>query len=586
MRRYPLAALLFVFALLAFSPLASPAVAQTAPQTAAQPTFTRADTLRGANTPERAWWDVEFYDLHVSVSPADSSIRGHNGISYRILAPAQEMQIDLQQPLDVDSIVQDGKQLAFRRDGDAFFVALTAPQPVGERKLVRVYYGGSYGVEATAAALSAATAAGSTPARRRPGGPFTWATDSTGAHWFATSNEGPGASTWWPLKDYAASEPDSQRIAITVPDPLINISNGRLRSTTKNRDGTTTYEWFVANPINSYNVAINTSGSYVQLKDEFRGALGPLTVEFWPLAANREKARALLPQTKEMLACFEHWFGPYPWYEDGYKLIEVPYLGMEHQSGIAYGNRYLPGYLGRDLSGTGEGLGWDYIIVHESAHEWWGNNISAKDHTDMWIHESFGMYAEGLFVECRQDRAAGERYVVGVQRSIRNDMPIIGSYGVNHVPRSQDRYYKGANILMTIRSVVDDDARWLATLRGLNKTFWHQTVTADQVRDYMSATTDVDLRKIFQQYLETTMIPTLEYQLDGATLWYRWSNVVPGFEMPVRVALSGGGEYMRLQATERWQSVPASLGADAELRVDPAFYVTAQRLTAERVAAQ
>jgi aminopeptidase N len=557
---------LLLLASLALAPvLAKAAEAQTA--------FTRADTLRGSNTPERAWWDAEFYDLHVRVSPADSSIRGLNGITYRVVAPAREMQIDLQRPLAIDSVIQDGKRLAFRREGDAYFLTPTAPHPVGARKVVRIYYHGAYGAAATAAA-----------GLRRPGGPFIWSTDSTGAPWFATSNEGPGASTWWPLKDLPASEPDSQRIAITVPSPLINISNGRLRSTKKNRDGTTTYEWFVSNPINSYNVAINTSGSYVQLKDEFRGEKGPLSVEFWPLAANRAKAQALLPQVKSMLACFERWFGTYPWYEDGYKLIEVPYLGMEHQSGIAYGNRYLPGYLGRDLSGTGEGLGWDYILVHESAHEWWGNNISAKDHTDMWIHESFGMYAEALFLECQQDRAAGERYVAGLRRNIKNDIPIIGSYGVNHVPRSQDRYYKGANMLMTLRAVVDDDTRWHQTLRGLNETFRHQTVTADQVRDYMSATSGIDLRLILKQYLETTMVPTLEYQLGDSTLWYRWSNVVPGFAMPVRVALSGAsGEYTRLQPTERWQSVPASLGAGAELMVDPAFYVTATRMTPKPV---
>jgi aminopeptidase N len=248
-----------------------------------------------------------------------------------------------------------------------------------------------------------------------------------------------------------------------------------------------------------------------------------------------------MPQVKTMLACFEHWFGPYPWYADGYKLIEAPYLGMEHQSGIAYGNKYLPGYIGRDLSGTGEGMSWDYIIVHESAHEWWGNNISAKDHADMWIHESFGMYAEALYLECVKDQAAGQRYLVGVRNNIKNDSPIIGTYGVNDTPRSQDRYYKGSNMLMTIRAVVDNDARWLSTLRGLNSTFWHQTVTAKQIRDYINTGTGVDLSRIFTQYQETTMIPMLEYRTEGKTFSYRWTNVVPGFDMPVRVGLAERG---------------------------------------------
>ncbi len=546
--------------LLALSPL--PLLAQT-PQV-----FTRADTLRGSDGPGRSWWDATFYDLHVAVNPADSSLVGWNGVHYRVLAPGDEMQIDLQAPMAIDSVVQAGQSLTFRRDGNAYFIALPAAQPVGSHAEVTVYYHGAFGQ------------AGAT-GRRRGGGPFHWATDSSGAPWIATSNEGPGASTWWPLKDFPADEPDSQRIAITLPDPLQDISNGRLRSTTPHADGTTTYEWFVANPINSYNVAINASPRYVAVRDEYAGLDGPLTIEFWALANHEASARALIPQVKTMLGCFEHWFGAYPWYRDGYKLIEVPYLGMEHQSGIAYGNQYLPGYIGRDLSRTGEGMGWDYIVVHESAHEWFGNNISSRDHADMWIHESFGMYAEALYLECTQSQAAGERYLVGLRTSmIRNDMPIIGVYGVNNVPRSQDRYPKGANMLMTMRAVVNDDARWLATLRGLNQTFRHQTVTAKQIRDYMSESTGVDLLKIFEQYQETVMIPRLEYTTAGGTLRYRWANVVPGFAMPVDVEWPGH-ELVRLVPTEQWQSLPVAVPSDASLTVAPPFYVTSAKLPVE-----
>ena len=527
--------------------------------------FTHADTLRGSNGPARAWWDAEFYDLHVRVNPSDSTITGHNGITYRVLQPATEIQIDLQAPLVVDSFTQGGKRLVWRRDGSAWFITLNAPQPAGSRQTVTVFYHGSF--------------ASSDTTDRRARGPFHWATDSTGAPWVATSDEGPGASTWWPLKDLPADEPDSQRIAITVPDPMLDISNGRLRSTTHHEDGTTTFEWFVSNPINSYDVAINANAAYVPVRDTVQGMDGQLTVDFWPLAPHRAEAEALMPQVKGMLACFEHWFGPYPWYVDGYKLIEVPYLGMEHQSGIAYGNRYLPGYLGRDLSKTGEGMDWDYIVIHESAHEWFGNSISAKDHADMWIHESFGMYAEALYLECTKDKAAGERYLVGVRSSIKNDVPIIGIYGVNNVPRSQDRYPKGANMLMTMRAVVDDDARWLATLQGLHATFGHQTVTAEQVQEYMSSATGVDLQMIFEQYLETTMVPVLEYKLDGHTLSYRWTNVIPGFDMPVDVAFSAEGTT-RLRPTEHWQSTTTSLGVGAEVKVAPAFYVTTKAVTA------
>ncbi|MGH7532013.1 MAG: M1 family metallopeptidase, partial [Gemmatimonadales bacterium] len=528
---------------------------------------THADTLHGSNTPERAWWDAEFYDLHVTVHPADSSIAGWNGITYRVLTPATVMQIDLQVPLGIDSAVQDGRHLKYRRDGNAYFVTLKAKQHAGDQKVVQVFYHGGWHVTP-----------GDTTRRRAFDG-FHWATDSTGGRWFATADEGPGASLWWPLRDLPADEPDSQRIAITVPDPMIDISNGRLRSTTHNADSTTTYEWFVADPINSYDVAVNANASYVQVLDTFPGMSGPLTVEFWPLAAHRAKAVALMPQVKTMLGCYEHWFGPYPWYRDGYKLIEVPYLGMEHQSGIAYGNEYLPGYLGRDLSGTGEGLGWDYIVVHESAHEWWGNSVSAKDHADMWIHESFGMYAEALYLECTKDHAAGDRYLVGVRRMIKNDEPIIGTYGVYNVPRSQDRYPKGANMLMTMRAVVNDDATWLATLRGLQSTFRHQTVTAKEIRDYMSAHTGVDLQKIFVQYQETTKIPVLEYKSDGTTLSYHWNNVVPGFAMPVRVALGPDSTaYTRLTPTTDWQTMPSTLSDSAQVWVDPEFYVTAERV--------
>jgi hypothetical protein len=528
--------------------------------------FTHADTLHGSNTPERAWWDAEFYDLHVTVHPADSSIAGWNGITYRVLAPASVMQIDLQAPLGIDSVVQGGRRLDVRRDGNAWFVTLAARQRKGSRGMLRVYYHGGWHV-----------APGDTSRRRAFDG-FHWSTDSAGDPWFATADEGPGASLWWPLKDYPADEPDSQRIAITVPDPMIDVSNGRLRSTTHNADGTTTYEWFVDDPINGYDVAVNASPNYVPVRDTFRGADGPLTLEFWALAPHRAKAEALIPQVKTMLGCFEHWFGPYPWYRDGYKLIEVPYLGMEHQSGIAYGNEYLPGYIGHDLSGTGEGLGWDYIVVHESAHEWWGNSVSAKDHADMWIHESFGMYAEGLFLECTKGRAAEDTYLVGVRRMIRNDMPIIGTYGVYDVPRSQDRYPKGANMLMTMRAVVNDDAKWLATLRGLQSTFRHRTVTARDIRDYMSRHTGVDLGRIFVQYQETTMIPALEYRSDGKTLSYRWANVVPRFAMPVRVAFGADSAWVRLRPTAEWKAMPSTLGATDSLRVDPEFYVTASRV--------
>jgi aminopeptidase N len=540
-------------ALLAALTLVAPAAARAQDTTR----YTHADTLRGSNGPGRAWWDVTFYDLHVRLHPADSSLAGWNGITYRVLAPAREMQIDLQPPLEVDSMVQDRSRLRYRRDGNAFFVSLGAPQRAGESRTVTVWYHGKPRV-----------------GRRLPwDGGFTYPGDSLGNPWIATANEGLGASVWWPNKDYLADEPDSQRIAVTVPDSLVDVSNGRLRGTTRNRDGTTTYEWFVTSPINNYDVEIN-AGRYAHYSDSLAGEEGRLTLDFWPLAYHLDAARRQWQQVLPMLRCFEHWFGPYPWYADGYKLIEAPHLGMEHQSGVAYGNHFLNGYLGRDLSGTGLGLQWDFIIVHESAHEWWGNNISGRDHADMWVHESFANYAEGIYTECRFGKSAGAAYMVGARAGIRNDRPIIPAYGVN-AQGSGDMYPKGGNMLHTIRAILDDDAKWRGVLRGLNHTFRHQTVTGRQVEDYISREAGIDLSRVFAQYLTTTMIPEFQYRVERDTLSYRWASVVPGFDMPVRVNLPGLGTR-ELRPTEAWQTMAVASPNAALLSVDENFYVTAR----------
>ena len=540
--------------------LASLALLAAAPARA-QETFTHADTLRGSNGPDRAWWDARFYDLHVRVDPADSSVRGWNGITYRVLAPAEEMQLDLQVPLEVDSMVQEGRRLAYRRDGDAFFVTLRAKQRAGDVKTITVWYHGKPRV-----------------ATNPPwNGGFSWAHDSLGNRWIATTDEGLGASVYWPLKDWLGDEPDSQRIAITVPDPMVDVSNGRLRSTTHNADGTTTFEWFVADPINSYDVAVN-AGTYAHFSDTLDGEAGKLSLDFWPLAYHVDAARRQWQQAIPMLKCFEHWFGPYPWYADGYKLVEAPHLGMEHQSAVAYGNHFMNGYLGRDLSRTGLGLTWDYIVVHESAHEWWGNSITMQDQADMWIHEGFAYYAEGLYTECQQGRMAGAAYLIGSRRNIRNDRPIVPAFGVN-AEGSGDMYPKGANMLHTIRQIVNDDAKWRGILRGLNATFWHQTVTGKQVEDYMSREAGVDLSKVFAQYLTTTKIPEFEFKVEGGTLSYRWANVVPGFDMPLEVNVPGLGDRL-LHPTEAWQTLPVTSPEAAQLEVDENWYVTARNVGA------
>ena len=542
------AAVVAGMALALFPPAAS--LSQTVTPT---PTFTRADTLRGSNTAERSWWDAAFYDLAVKVNPADSSIAGRNTITYRVLSPAREMQIDLQQPLVVDSIVQDGTELSARREGNVLFVRLLSPQRVGTRRRISVYYHGK-----------------PTVALRAPwDGGFVWARDSLGNSWIATANEGLGASVWWPNKDIYSDEPDSQRVAITVPDPLINVSNGRLRSARSNGDGTTTYEWFVRNPINNYNVAVNAA-KYAHFSDVYYGEGGRLSLDFWPLAYHLDTARAQFQQTKPVLKCFESWFGPFPWYADGFKLVETPHLGMEHQSAIAYGNHYLNGYRGRDRSETGHGLKWDFIIVHEAAHEWWGNNVTMSDAADMWIHESFADYAEGLYTECQQGKRAGAEYIIGKRKGIANDRPIVGIHGFNH-EGSGDMYNKGGNMLHTIRQLVNDDARWRRVLRGINQVFARRTVSGRQIEEYMSRNTRLDLAKVFDQYLRTTRIPVLEYKIEGGTLSHRWANVVKGFDMPVKVTLAPG-RFRFIQPIETWLTTPVRVKAE-EFRVDDNFYV-------------
>ncbi|MGI9037329.1 MAG: M1 family metallopeptidase [Gemmatimonadota bacterium] len=537
--------------------------------------LTRADTLRGSIGPARAWWDVTFYDLEVRVDPADSSLVGRTAIAYRVIEPGREMQIDLQVPLEIDSVVQSGRRLETRREGNAFFATIAAAPRAGDFDTVTVYYHGK------------PTIAANPPWD----GGLTLARDSLGRPWIATTDQGLGASVWWPNKDTQADEPDDgQRIAITVPDSLVNVSNGRLRSVVNHDDGTTTWEWFVENPINNYNVAIN-AGHYVHFGGVFQGEDGALTLDFWPLDYHVDAARRQFEQVRPTLACFEHWFGPYPWYRDGFKLIETPHLGMEHQSGIAYGNGYQNGYLGNDLSGTGLGLEWDFIIVHEAAHEWWGNNLTTADLADMWVHESFGNYAESLYTECQHDEAAGADYVVGVRNGIQNDIPVLGTFGVNR-EGSGDMYPKGGNMLHTIRQLVGDTEKWRGILRGLNEDYRHQIVTGQQVRDYIGEKAGRDLERVFEQYLETTDVPTLEYRLEaggagdagageaggagageaGGTLHYRWTNVVDGFAMPIEAKVAADRCEV-LTPTAEWQTTPVEVADPAAFDVDRDYYV-------------
>lgn len=519
-------------------------------------TFSRDDTLRGSITPERSWWDLKYYELRLEVKLDAQHIAGSTTIFYDVLHETQTMQIDLQKPLEVERILQDGQTLIFKRDGNAFFVDLIKPQKIGKKESIQVFFAGK-----------------PRTAKNAPwDGGFSWSKDTNGNHFVATSCQGLGASAWWACKDHAYDEPDSMLISITVPKDYTDISNGRLRKITENKDDTHTFDWFVSNPINNYGVNVNIA-KYVNFNEVYEGEKGKLAINYYVLPENLEKAQIQFQQTPKMLKAFEHWFGAYPFYEDGFKLVEVPYLGMEHQSSVTYGNKYKNGYLGRDLSGTGWGLKWDFIIVHESGHEWFANNITYKDAADMWIHESFTNYSEGLFTEYYFGKEAGATYMRGLRATIRNDKPIIGVYHVNQ-EGSSDMYNKGGNMLHTIRQVISDDEKWRSILRGLNQTFYHKTVESKEIENYMSQKACIDLSKIFDQYLRTIQIPVLTYKIKDKKICYRWENCVAGFDMPIQANIDGVDKILAAKTT--WQSINHNKAKQLKIAED--YYVNNRKI--------
>jgi aminopeptidase N len=520
--------------------------------------FTHQDTLRGSITPERAWWDLTYYHLDIMVNPADSSINGTNTVLYRVLKPAVIMQIDLQEPLKLLEALQNNKKLNFKREGNVYWIDIAEAQEPGKIYSIILTYGGRPRVS-----------------ERPPwSGGITWKKDKNGLPFIASSCQGDGASLWWPCKDHMYDEPDSMLISVNVPGNLIDVSNGRLRSVVKQKNKTKTYNWFVANPINNYGVNINI-GDYVHFSEVFNGEKGPLDCDYWVLKEDLEKARVQFKQVPMMLAAFEHWFGPYPFYEDSYKLVEAPYLGMEHQSSVTYGNGFKNGYKGTDLSNTGWGLKFDFIIIHESAHEWFANNITYEDVADMWVHESFGNYAENLYVEYYFGKEAGSEYVLGTRANILNDIPIIGKYNVNN-EGSHDMYYKGGNMLHTIRQIVNDDEKWRGILRGLNKDFYHQVVKGSQIENYLIEKTGLDLKPVFDQYLRDIRTPVFEYSVKGNNFTFRWNNCVQGFNMPLKVWISGKETY--LNPKTRFTTLKIDV-ENAVIKVDPGYYVATFNIT-------
>ncbi|MAP54990.1 M1 family metallopeptidase [Altibacter sp.] len=520
-------------------------------------TFDRQDSLRGSITPERAWWDLKHYKLMVSVDPDSRSIQGSNTITYRVLQPESVMQIDLQAPMKIDSVIHDKKLLTFTSEGSAHYIQFPKEQSKDGEEQLTIHFSGAPRV-----------------ARRPPwDGGFTWQKDANGKPFVANANQGIGASVWWPNKDHPYDEPDrGVQLSITVPKDLVAVGNGRLVGTNESTNGTT-WHWNVSNPINNYGVNINI-GDYVHFGETYKGLKGDLDMDYWVLRDNEAKAKKQFQQTAGMMEAFEHWFGPYPFYEDSFKLVEVPYLGMEHQSSVTYGNNYGNGYLGNDLSGTGWGLKFDFIIIHEAGHEWFANNITNQDVADMWLHEGFTAYSENLYLDYHFGKEAAADYVIGTRRMIQNDRPIIGTYHVSH-EGSSDMYYKGANILHTLRQLLEDDQKWRSILVGLNKDFYHQTVSSAMVEKYISKAAGIDLTEFWGQYLRTTMIPLVEYKIEGNRLSFRYEDVIKGFDMPVIAVINGKEEW--IFPTSEWKSRTFSETIQSmEIKRD--FYVNSEKL--------
>ena len=515
--------------------------------------FTKQDTLRGSITPERAWWDLVYYHLDISVKPEEKFIKGSNTITYNVLNSSNRLQVDLQSPLKITKVEQNGNLLDFESQGNAHFIKLLDKQKKGTIQSLKVYYEG-YPKEAVRAPWD---------------GGLSWKRDANGKHFVATSCQGIGASIWWPNKDHMYDEVDSMLISVNVPKDLVNVSNGRLKKIDEYEDSKT-YHWYVSNPINNYGVNINI-GDYVSFSEVYNGEKGPLDMVYYVLRDNIERARTHFKDAPKMMDAFEYWFGPYPFYEDSFKIVEVPYLGMEHQSSITYGNKYMKGYLGRDLSRTGWGLKFDYIIIHEAGHEWFANNITYKDIADMWVHESFTTYSENLFLDYHYGNEAASDYVIGTRDGISNSSPMIGPYGVNK--RGSDLYTKGANLLHTLRQIAKDDEIWRMILRGLNSEFYHQTVDTKQIEEFISSKIGFDLTTFFDQYLRDIRIPNLEYSISDGLLTYRWIDVIDDFTMPLEIEVLG--ENIWIYPTTKKKSI--EINSD-RIKIDRDYYVKSVKI--------
>jgi aminopeptidase N len=514
--------------------------------------FTKADSLRGGLRPERTAFDMLKYDLNIEVFPDKKAISGYNAISFKVIENQSVMQLDLFDNMLVDSIVYQDKPLKYERIYNAVFVDFEEELQKSSTHSIKFYYHGNPII-----------------AKQPPwDGGFVFTEDQNNYPWIAVAVQGTGASLWFPNKDHLSDEPDLTEIKITVPDDLVAVSNGRLVDEIVDKGNKKkTYHWKVTYPINNYNITLNI-GDYVNFKDTYQD----LDLDYYVLSYNLKKAKTHFEQVKPMMACFYEKIGPYPFKKDSFKLVETPYLGMEHQSAVAYGNKYQNGYLGVDMSGTGIGLKFDFIIIHESGHEWFGNSVSVKDVADLWIHEGFTSYTEAIFVECEYGKEAALDYIYGLRNTISNDRPLIGEYGVNH-EGSGDMYYKGSNMLNTLRSLVEDDELWWKTLKNFHENFKYQTINTSDVIQFFSEALDKDLTAFFDQYLNYSDIPKLLIKKEETKnqILYKWEVDVKEFDMPVEISYAGKNTWI-FPKSDGWKSFKVEQEQLIKLK-DKKFYI-------------
>lgn len=526
--------------------------------------FTRADTLRGSLRPERNCIDVSYYDLNLSIDVTDHSIKGYNDIWFKARGDFQRLQIDLFANMIIDSIMHGDAVLTYTREFNAVFVTLDKKIKDDSHDKIRVYYHGR-----------------PTIAKKAPwDGGFVWNEDKDGKTWLGVACEGLGASMWWPNKDHLSDEPDSMMVTCTIPQDLQYIGNGRMVADTPGPNGTHTQSWKVSYPINNYDITLNIA-NYVHFSDSYYSKeLGKsLDLDYYVLPYNLEKAKKQFKIVKPMMAIYEKYLGPYPFWNDGYALVETPYLGMEHQGAIAYGNGYQSGYAGKDYSGIG--LDFDYIIVHESGHEWWGNSVSCKDIADMWIHESFCTYTEALFVEGMYGKKKAQEYLYAKQNHIGNKKPIVGTYGVNS-EGDGDMYNKGALFLNTLRTITDNDSLWFGMIKEMaSKQFYHKNVSYDDVVQFFSNRMHKNMKPIFDQYLKYPEIPTLLYRFEDKnkymkTLYYKWKCDAPNFVMKMDYSLNGKKDYEYV--SDQWRSADVRVRTIKKFELDTKkFYIKIQK---------